>query len=171
MSSWFYTHIKKTDAVSDAAIEHFIRSEQKGARSLAHLNGEYSFKDVRSSEWALITPNGFYDTTEEGAESCRRLSEYFKTTLIMTLGQGNCSGMVFTVYENGFLRRHVSAGDGYLGANFGHPYSWEAEIFGDLEGEEVGLFECTLEKVAAQFHLTGYEASPKWDVDRKVAFS
>ncbi len=157
--------------MTDASIESFIRSEQKGARSLAHLNREYSFRDRESSDWILITPNGFADIAEEAAESCRKLSESVDTTVVMTCGQGNCSGMVFAVFEGGVLKRHVSAADGYLCANVGEPFSWEPDVFGDLNGEEVAIFESTLEKVADCLGLSGYESSEVWTVDHKVTLS
>ena len=171
MPSWSYTHIKKNDSVTDAAVESLIRGEQKGYRSLAHLNGEYSFRDDASSSWVLVTPNGFYDTSEEAAESCRRISEQFNTTVVMTLGQGNCSGIIFTVYESGQLRRHLSAADGFLAANVGTPFDWEPDVFGDLAGDEVGISEITLEVVAEHLELTGYSGDQRWDVDRLVSLS
>ncbi len=171
MSSWSYTHIKKNDSVTDAAVESLIRGEQTGYRSLAHLNGEYSFRDDASSSWVLVTPNGFYDTSEEAAESCRRISEQFDTTVVMTLGQGNCSGIIFTVYESGELRRHLSAADGFLAANVGTPFDWEPDVFGDLAGDEVGISEITLKEVAEHLKLTGYSGDQRWDVDRLVSLS
>jgi hypothetical protein len=171
MPSWSYTHIKKNDSVTDSAIESVIRAEQVGYRSLAHLNGEYWFRDDASSSWVLVTPNGFYDTSEEAAESCRRISERFDTTVVMTLGQGNCSGIIFTVYQSGRLLRHLSAADGFLAANVGTPFDWEQDVFGDLTGEEVGISEITLEGVAEHLELSGYSGDQSWDVDRKVALS
>ena len=171
MPSWSYTHIKKNDSVTDAAVESLIRAEQNGYRSLAHLNGEYSFRDDASSSWVLVTPNGFYDPSEEAAESCRRISEQFDTTVVMTLGQGNCSGVIFTVYESGQLRRHLSVADGFLAANVGIAFDWESEVFGDLTGEEVGISEITLEEVAEHFELSGYAGDQGWDVDREVSLS
>jgi len=135
------------------------------------LNGQYSFRDDASSSWVLVTPNGFYDSSEEAAESCRRISEHLDTVVVMTLGQGNCSGVIFTVYESGQLRRHLSAADGFLAANVGIPFDWEPDVFGDLTGEEVGISELTLEEVAEHLELTGYSGDQSWDVDRQVSLS
>ncbi|TAE90845.1 MAG: hypothetical protein EAZ81_08505 [Verrucomicrobia bacterium] len=171
MSTWSFTHIRKNPAVSDSAIESIIRAETNGARSLARLNGEYSFKDRDDCEWMLVTPNGFGDLSEEAAESCRRMSEHFETTVVMTFGQGNCMGMVFAVFERGLLIRHVSAADGVLYANTGEPFAWETEVFGDLSDESVGLYEGTLHKIAERLGLSGYNSSERWTVDRIVSLS
>ena len=171
MSTWSFTHIRKTAGVSDSVIESIIRAETKGARSLARLNGGYSFKDRDDCEWMLVTPNGFGDLSEESAESCRRMSEQLDTTVVMTFGQGNCMAMVFAVFEGGLLIRHVSAADGVLYVNTGQPFEWETEVFGDLTGESIGLYEGTLRKIAERLGLSGYTNSEQWTVDRRVTLS
>ncbi|BDS07441.1 hypothetical protein NT6N_24810 [Oceaniferula spumae] len=175
MPTWFHTYLQDAESVTDEAIESFIRSEEKDACSLAKDNGEYWFKSRNESDWVLVTPNGFQSIDEKYAESCRRMSQHFGCSVVMTMGQGNCSGMVFAVFEDGIILRYVAAVDGMLYANDGEPYDWEVEVFGDLGDQEVAISELTLSSVADRLGLPGYESvvdgDGYWAVERKIRLS
>ena len=174
MPTWSHTYIEKSPEVSKAEIERFIRSEPDDRCSLAKQNKRFHIRERLDAPWLQVTPNGFLSASDSCAESCRKMSERFQCRVIMTHGQGNCSGMVFGLFDRGRIVRILSAVDGMWCDNIGEPQDWETEVFGDLSTPSTSVSEYTLKDVAQVYRLPGYDTNPQsdyWSEVQEVSLS
>jgi len=178
MSDWHFTFVESNGACSPQHVWRHIVVTDTQHRSIAKSNGEVRYQAKADNAWIVLSPMGMWTSGDEYGESARRMSEAFKTRIIVMGGHTGIDAVIFGLFDRGVVVRALSACEGQWSEVTGSPQDWEHEILKGVPptDKEVVFNDGSLKSIALHFGLPtpriiNPEYAIPWDIDEVISLS